>query len=372
MSSESNIGRNIVTMVMLIIIVSLVVYIENMNSSAEVVEELNTTMESRPEVDSVAILKPFDPNTVELKELLDFGLTKYEALSLLRYRASGKIFHIKEEVIGCYGFSDSLYFALEPYLVIGEEFRYKSYNYSDSTQTNRSYNTQKRARPTPLTPSKFLIDTVGIQYLNAIGALSIRQAEVFVKWRDLSGIHTIEELRECYVVSDSIATWLAKYAIFTERPKRESATKADEDNALIDLNRADSAALRSVRGIGEKSVVAIMDYRERLGGFYSLTQLAELDVIRESNYEKIITQIFTDSCDISKIYINFASAKEMSSHPYIAPRLRKLLKLRQLKGGWSTIEEMINDDIFTIEEAQKVRPYLHFKVPGDYYAPLLE
>ena len=76
-------------------------------------------------------------------------------------------------------------------------------------------------------------------------------------------------------------------------------------------------------------------------------------------------QISGDICKIRKIYINFADPKTLGRHPYIAPRtLRKLLKVRQLKGGWSTAEELIEDDILTREEAARLAPYLEFGSPG--------
>ena len=61
------------------------------------------------------------------------------------------------------------------------------------------------------------------------------------------------------MIADSVADLLLPYVIFPEpEPVR---------SGLIELNGADSATLRSVVGIGEKSVMAIIRYRERLGGF---------------------------------------------------------------------------------------------------------
>ena len=290
-------------------------------------------MEQR--ADSV-VMAPFDPNTVDYDGLRALGLTQYEAVSLLKYRAAGKVFRIPEDLTLCYGIDDSLFRRLRPYVRIGRRYAIAPHE----------YRTERVVRE-PLPPAPFRIDTVSARYLRAIGALSKRQAEAFVRWRDRSGIRDMEELRACYVVSDSVARALEPYVIFPER-------EAPASDLPVELNAADSATLRSVVGIGPKTVGAILRYRERLGGFRCVEQLAEVPGVTESNYEKILRQI-------SKIDVNFAGPNELARHPYMAPRtLRKLLKRRQLKGGWSTAEEMIEDDILTPQEAARLAPYLTF------------
>lgn len=298
--------------------------------------------------DSTA-LRPFDPNTATLDDLLGLGLTKHEAVSLLKYRAAGKVFRIPEDLALCYGISDSLYRQLEPWVRIGRKYAIAPEEYRTG-----------RILPEPLAPRPFRIDTVSVRYLRAIGALSKRQAEAFVRWRDLSGIYDMEELRDCYVVSDSVAAALEPYVIFPERKPRPIEQP-------VELNTADSATLRSVSGIGPRTVVSILNYRERLGGFLRAEQLAEVPGVTERNYEKILKQIYCDSCKIRKIDINFASPKVLGRHPYIAPQaLRKLLKARQLKGGWSTAEELVEENIMTRKEAARLAPYLQF---GSYSGP---
>lgn len=288
-------------------------------------------------------MRHFDPNTATFDELLELGLSKHEAVSLLKYRAAGKVFRIPEDLALCYGISDSLYRQLAPWVRIGRKYAIAPEEYRTG-----------RILPEPLEPRPFRIDTVSVRYLRAIGALSKRQAEAFIRWRDLSGIYDMEELRDCYVVSDSVAAALEPYVIFPER-------KPHPIEEPVELNTADSAALRSVSGIGPKTVGAILTYRERLGGFLRAEQLAEVPGVTERNYEKILKQIYCDSCKIRKIDINFASPKVLGRHPYIAPQvLRKLLKARQLKGGWSTAEELIEENIMTRKEAARLVPYLQF------------
>lgn len=310
------------------------------SANPEAARRAEAAMEIRR--DSVE-LRHFDPNTATLDDLLELGLSKHEAVSLLKYRAAGKVFRIPEDMALCYGISDSLYRRLAPWVRIGRKYAIAPEEYRTG-----------RILPEPLAPQPFRIDTVSVRYLRAIGALSKRQAEAFVRWRDLSGIYDMEELRDCYVVSDSVAAALEPYIIFPEQKPRPIEEP-------VELNTADSAALRSVSGIGPKTVGAILAYRERLGGFLRAEQLAEVPGVTERNYEKILKQIYCDSCKIRKIDINFASPKVLGRHPYIAPQvLRKLLKARQLKGGWSTAEELIEEHIMTRKEAARLAPYLQF------------
>ena len=308
----------------------------------EAARQIEREFEQPVAPDSI-VMRPFDPNTVTFEELRQLGLSKYEAVSLLKYRAGGKVFRIPEELTLCYAISDSLYRRLEPWIRIGRKYAIAPREYRSGRII---------ADPLPIHP--FRIDTVTARYLQAIGALTKRQAESFIRWRDLSGIYDMEELRACYVINDSVAAALEPYVIFPER-------KAHPIDEPVEINTADSATLRSVVGIGEKTVVTILNYRERLGGFVRVEQLAEVPGVTESNYEKILKQIYCDSCKIRKIDINFASQKTLGLHPYItAPMLRKILRQRQLKGGWSTAEELIEQNIMTRKEAARLAPYLEF------------
>ncbi|MFR7602617.1 MAG: helix-hairpin-helix domain-containing protein [Alistipes shahii] len=309
----------------------------------EAARRAEAEMEEALPADSV-VMSHFDPNTASLDDLRRLGLTKHEAVSLLKYRAAGKVFRIPEDLTLCYGISDSALPAARTLGAHRPQIRHRT----------RKIPHGGAFSPEPLAPGPFRIDTVSARYLRAIGALSKRQAEAFIRWRDLSGIYDMEDLRECYVVSDSVAAALEPYVIFPER-------KARPIEQPVELNTADSATLRSVVGIGPRTVVAIMHYRERLGGFVRAEQLAEVPGVRERNYEKILKQIYCDSCKIRKIDINFASPKVLGKHPYIAPQaLRKLLKARQLKGGWSTAGELVEQNILTREEAARLAPYLQF------------
>ena len=331
---------------------------------------------TRTEADSAAVLRPFDPNRAEYEELRLCGVPPAAAAGIVRWRRYGKVYRMKEDIALCSGVDDSLYALLKPYIVIDEEHAARPRReYSPpspsaelSAGSGGSPRAEKRTRE--IRPRPFSLDTVTVPFLVEMG-FSPRQSEAVLRYRDASGgIRNEEQFRRCYVVSEEMADRLAPYIVFApaERADTDSdpcvgAADAAYGGAavLVEINTADSAALRSVRGIGEKSVTAIMRYRELLGGFYSVEQLAELDVVTESNYERILTQICCDSCEIQKIDINFAPPSALKGHPYLPPViLRKLLSKRQLKGGWRSTEELVEDNILTRTEAARLAPYLRF------------
>ncbi len=296
----------------------------------------------------------FDPNTVTYEQLRKMGFPRQTAVGIVKYRAAGKVFAIREDFALCYGVTDSMYARLKPYINIGAQFAAKPRTERRDTTTRQRAD---RFVPRPFEP--FSTDTVGYAYLRLIG-FSARQAKAFLKYRDIYGpLHDMDELRDCYAVSERMADSLSRYVVFPE---------PDPHEGLVEINTADSAALRSVAGIGARTVVAIMEYRRLLGGFCSTAQIAELKCVTKENFERISKQIYCDSCVISKIDINFAPASQLERHPYMTREaIRKITNARKSKGGWDSVGQMIEEHIFTREQATALAPYLRFgDTPSDF------
>ncbi len=298
----------------------------------------------------------FDPNTADYRTLVGAGLPRAIAVGIIRWREAGKVYRVKEDLALCYNMTDSLYFLLEPYIIIGKEYQFQP----------KEFESERREIATAtIEVTPFSLDTVGISYLQGIG-FTRRQAELVIKYRDMiGGYRSIEEFEECYAVDSAMAARLRPYLIF---PPRDTINHYHKEQVEfpIDLNSADSVMLCKVAGIGAKSASHILFYRELLGGYHSVNQILELKVVTEENFQRILPQIYCDSAKIKKININFARPKELEVHPYISNRmLRQIINNRELKGGWSNLEEMIEDDIFSAEEAARIAPYLDFSIPQE-------
>lgn len=323
-----------------------VVEVRRMDHRVESLQEAE-----RPMAEDSLRLFFFDPNTISYDSLKLLGFSKTQARQLLHYRAAGKVYRMAEDLDGIYGMTDSLFQRVRPYVRIGSQYAFHPH----SGREWSDFPTAPRRRfhpPTAVIP----IDSLTVEQLRAMG-FSIRWSEAFVDCHRRRGIRSAEEMRELNFIGDSITDLLAPWLLFP-------APQADPFDEPVELNRADSATLRTVYGIGEKTVMEIIRYRTRLGGFCRVEQLSEVKGVTEANYEKILQQIWCDSFQIQKIDINFAPAERIKGHPYIAPRtFRKLISKRQqrkTKGGWSTVEEMVEENILTPDEAERLRPYLRF------------
>ena len=317
--------------------------------------------ETRPSTEQIercdtVVFQEFDPNTADYRTLVAAGLPRDIAVGIIRWREAGKVYRVKEDLALCYNMTDSLYFLLEPYIIIGKEYQFQPKEFE--SETNEAARATIEVRP-------FSLDTVSTGYLQGIG-FTRRQAELVIKYRDMiGGYRSIEEFEECYAVDSAMAARLRPYLIF---PPRDTLKRYDKERVEfpIDLNSADSVMLCRVAGIGAKSASHILFYRELLGGYHSVSQILELKVVTEENFQRILPQIYCDSAKIKKININFARPKELEVHPYISNRmLRQIINNRELKGGWSNLEEMIEDDIFSAEEAARIAPYLDFSIPQE-------
>ena len=248
--------------------------------------------------------KEFDPNKFSYEELREAGLPKDVAVGIVRWRSYGKVYRVKEDLALVSGMTDSLYAVLKPFIVIDPSVAAKPKVYE---RKERGEYSAKKSQPEQSQLPK----------------------------------------------TDSLSK---------PKPARAEPSFAHSE-PLVELNSADTMALISVNGIGSKSAAEIVKYRDLLGGYHSVEQISELKCVTEQNYEKILQQIYCDSCEIRKIDINFAAPKVIARHPYVSvAALRKIIKQRQLKGGWSRIEEMVEDNILSEDEAKRLAPYLWFRL----------
>ena len=145
-----------------------------------------------------------------------------------------------------------------------------------------------------------------------------------------------------------------------EREDRQTYTSNKfQTLTKVDVNMADTALLRRVPGIGGKISEAIVTYRKKLGGFYSVEQLRELKIVSPELLEWFEV---SPSPDIQRLNINKASFQVLNSHPYISyEQTKALLQYIRLYGKVKDEQALLETGLFTKEEVERLKPYLDYE-----------
>jgi len=159
-------------------------------------------------------------------------------------------------------------------------------------------------------------------------------------------------------------TTIARLAMFVFAIVAVSfSAKADKGYTpkQIDINKADTTVWVSLPGIGSKLASRIVNYREKLHGFVSVEQVAEVYGLPDSVFQNIKPVLFVSNDGVEKININTAGIDNLKT-PYINYNLANAIyQFRIQHGDYQSLEEL--KKIMLIDEAlyTKLTPYLSVK-----------
>lgn len=140
--------------------------------------------------------------------------------------------------------------------------------------------------------------------------------------------------------------------------------KSIKTDQPVELNTADTTLLKQLRGIGSGYAKMIINYRTKLGGFYSKEQLLEVYRFPAETYSKIEHQVWVDTAYIQKLPINQLSIDQLKRHPYIRYFQAKSLydnRLKMPEQRYNALDDLVEDRDVTSQFIEKIAPYLSFK-----------
>lgn len=242
-------------------------------------------------------LHPFNPNTADSLELLSVGLPPYVARNILRYRKAGGSFRRLDDLARIYGLHDTTFARVRPYIEIPSE-----------RPMERKY--------------------------------------------DAPRVHT-EPDEQSTVITEPLDT--PRH----EHPYAEYMRAKHKPGEFVDLNRADTAELMKIPGIGPVYARMIVEYRQRLGGFHSVAQLRELDASLPNDLGDWV-HVGTPATD--KLRVNSLSVTQLRSHPYLTfYQARAIVDLRKREGNIRSARQLLFLDEFTEADIERLQPYLSFE-----------
>lgn len=128
---------------------------------------------------------------------------------------------------------------------------------------------------------------------------------------------------------------------------------------VIDINKSDTAEWIALPGIGGKLAARIIKFREKLGGFYSVDQVAEIYGLQDSVFRRIRSFLRAESPELRKLNINKAEEADLNQHPYISRDLaRSIVNYRVQHGKFASPEDLMQLVNMTAEVYGKLTPYI--------------
>jgi competence protein ComEA len=129
--------------------------------------------------------------------------------------------------------------------------------------------------------------------------------------------------------------------------------------SVVDVNNADTAAFIALPGIGSKLAQRIINFRDKLGGFYKTEQVAETFGLPDSTYQKIRGRLSFTNTTVKQFNINTATVDEMKTHPYIRYAIANaIVQYRTQHGNFASVADIKKIMLVTDEVYEKVAPYL--------------
>ena len=125
----------------------------------------------------------------------------------------------------------------------------------------------------------------------------------------------------------------------------------------IALNTADTTMLKRVPGIGSGYARAIVNYRNRLGGYVDVNQLLDIKGIPSEALQYIVL----GNNDVKKLDVNHLSLNQLKQHPYLNfYQARALVESRRLHGPLRSAADLRLISDFTEADIKRLIPYLQF------------
>ncbi|MFI3331472.1 MAG: helix-hairpin-helix domain-containing protein [Rikenellaceae bacterium] len=207
------------------------------------------------------VLFDFDPNTIDFKGLRALGFSASEAAGIIKYRTKyNKVFELATDFATLYQVSDSVFYALEPYIKIQREL-------------------QKDTVKVEVKKPKKLVDInvatlAQLDSLPGIGELTARR---IIEYRTrLGGFTKISQLKE-------VEGMMEKNFL---RFEKEIFVKND-DISKIDINFAGAEIMKEHPYMTGLIIRKVLKHRQLKGGLGSITEMIEAHILTREEAQKL-------------------------------------------------------------------------------------
>lgn len=235
------------------------------------IDQLKDTITKEPKLLKFDLVN-FNPNTATDTLLLNLGFKAWQVKAINKYKLKGGEYRLKKDVKSIYGVTDSMYKALEPYILLPDTYIYEKRTLQKENYKvkNKSYNKEKKKLIVELNTAK----QEDLKKIKGIG-------EVFssriIKYRNLlGGYYSVNQLSEVYGMSEQTLSMI-----------KENITVNTKNVEQISVNLSSVNQLKKHPYITWNIANAIVNYRKQHGNFTKLEDLQKIHLINEKEFSRI-------------------------------------------------------------------------------------
>lgn len=195
--------------------------------------------------------------------------------------------------------------------------------------------------------------------------LSEKQAASVIKFKESGAVfRTKSDVQKLFVVSEEL------YALLKDKINLPDSLNNDQRKEVfknfkpkpMGINSVTSKKLQYIRGIGPFYANKVIEYRNMLGGYYSLEQLLEINRFSASLLDSLEQRCFVDRENIKKMDLNIVSVSDMQSHPYFRVSVaRDIVSLRNKLTSFKEVSDILQSELIDEKLFNRISPYLEIK-----------
>jgi len=217
---------------------------------------------------------------------------------------------------------------------------------------------------------KFDPNQIDLQQWQALG-LSVKQAQSIINYRSKGGkFYKPADLQKMYTITPQKFQELAPYITIENNNETNRYAKTNypektpyvkKEFVIVELNTADTLQLDEIKGVGAAFARRIVNYRNKLGGFYKKEQLLEVYGLDSIKYNEIKDQVKINPTHLTKININTAEFDQLKNHPYLKyKQINAIINYRKQHGKYNSVDDLKKVLILSPQTIQNITPYLNF------------
>lgn len=301
-------------------------------------------IEKNKSITNALELDQFDPNIISFDDLVAYGLNTVVARRMVNYVKKGGSFSKPEDVLKIYGMDSVWYEKAKSFMFFQNVSIHKKQDNPETVFSFQDFD--------PNTVSQADLEQMGLKPYQARNIISYRE-----KYK---AFENNQDVFQVYGIDTVMANKMIPFIKIAKRSVSEKYKDEYKEKVFVNINKADSLELISVKGIGAYTANKILKERELLGGFHSTQQLIDIYPIDIEKYEKLKDQIFCKG-DFRQMDLNNANYNELVKHPYINKGVAEsILNFRNNIRPFIKVEEL--------KQLEYVDSVLYLKIMPYFYA----